>query len=128
VTAWRRWALAWLGGAVIGTANGIARELTYRKRIGELRAHQLSSVTAVSLFSAYFTALERRWPIATRRDALRIGLTWLVLTVAFELGVGRLVAKGRGPSCWPTTTSHAAGSGASCWPGWRSGPSRSARP
>jgi hypothetical protein len=34
-----RWLAAWGGGAVIGVANGVARETTFAKVMGE-RAHQ----------------------------------------------------------------------------------------
>jgi hypothetical protein len=73
---------------VIGIANGAARELLYRDRVGDLTAHQLSTGTALGLFAAYLWWLERRWPIPTRRDALEVGMAWLVLTVAFEFGFG----------------------------------------
>ena len=92
MTARRAWLLAWLGGPLIGIANGTARELTYEKRIGEQRAHQLSTVTAIGLFAAYFDVLSRRWPLSSR-EALRVGGAWLMLTVAFEFGFGRLEGK-----------------------------------
>jgi hypothetical protein len=87
------WLLAWAGGAAIGVANGVAREATYGKRLGEQAAHQVSTVTAIATFAAYFSLLDRRWPIPSPRDAARIGGAWLGLTMAFELGFGRLVAK-----------------------------------
>lgn len=37
--------------------------------------------------------LGRRWPIPTAGDALKIGASWLALTVAFEFGFWRAVAK-----------------------------------
>jgi hypothetical protein len=88
-----RWIVAWLGGAVIGVVNGILRGATYGKRVSDGVAHQISGVTAVAAFAAYFRALDRRWPIPTAREALTIGFVWLGLTVAFEFTFGRLVAK-----------------------------------
>jgi hypothetical protein len=88
-----RWTQAWLGGAGIGVVNGIAREKVYGPRVSEGVAHQLSTATAIVAFAAYFTALERRWPIATGEDAAVIGARWLAMTVAFEFAFGRLVAK-----------------------------------
>lgn len=88
---WRRYLLAWLGGPVIGIANGVTRELAYKERVGELTAHQISTASAIALFAGYFWILGRRWPIPTRRTALAIGGTWLVLTVAFEFGFGHYV-------------------------------------
>lgn len=88
-----RWIAAWAGGALIGIANGIAREATYGKRVGEQTAHGLSGLTAVGAFAVYFWALQRRWPLATTEDGVKAGGAWLALTVAFEFGFGRLVAK-----------------------------------
>ncbi len=104
--------MAWLGGPVIGIVNGVARDTTYGTRIGEQAAHeqgqpvlaescpppsgaahQLSTATGVAAFAAYFLLLQRRWPIRREREAARIGRVWLALTVLFEFGFGRLVAK-----------------------------------
>jgi hypothetical protein len=87
----RAWTIAWLGGAVIGIANGAARELLYRDRVGELAAHQISTATGLALFAASFRALDRRWPLASDREALAVGGRWLALTVCFEFGFGRAV-------------------------------------
>jgi hypothetical protein len=46
--------IAWIGAAMIGVANGILREATYGKRIGERSANQLSALTAIVAFAAYF--------------------------------------------------------------------------
>jgi hypothetical protein len=88
---WRRWTAAWLGGTVLAICNGVAREVGYADRVGDLAAHQISTATFIGLFAAYFAALEHRWPIATTRRALEIGATWVVLTVAFEFGFGHWV-------------------------------------
>ena len=88
-----RWLLAWPGGALIGVANGVLREATYGRRVSERTAHQLSGVTAVAVFGAYFAELQRRWPLRDTREAAAVGTGWLALTVAFEFGFGRLVAK-----------------------------------
>jgi hypothetical protein len=85
--------LAWPGGALIGVANGVVREATYGRRVPERAAHQLSGATAVAAFAAYFSALDARWPLRDTREAVEVGMGWLALTVAFEFGFGRLVAK-----------------------------------
>jgi hypothetical protein len=89
----RRWTIAWIGAAAIGVTNGILREATYGKRVDERSANQLSALTAVAAFAAYFWGLHRRWPISGSAEALRIGGAWLTFTVAFEFTFGRLVAK-----------------------------------
>ena len=85
---WLRWTIAWLGGSVLGIANGVARDTLYADRVGELTAEQISGATLVALLAGYFWMLERRWPIPTARQALGIGATWLLLTVAFEFLFG----------------------------------------
>jgi len=87
------WVVAWPGGALIGIGNGILRQLTYGKRLSEAAAHQVSGATAVAGFGLYFMALQRRWPLRTRSEALQVGGAWLALTVAFEFSFGRLVAR-----------------------------------
>lgn len=81
--------LAWLGGSVLGIANGVIRETVYKDRVGDLTADQISAATLVALLALSFWVLERRWPITTTRRALEIGTAWVVLTVLFEFGFGR---------------------------------------
>lgn len=92
MTAYRKWAIAWFGGPVLGVANGALREGLYVNRLGDLRAHQLSTVTLVAGLTAYVRAIDRRWPIATARDAALIGAGWTAMTAAFEFGFGHYVA------------------------------------
>jgi hypothetical protein len=87
----RRWTVAWLGGSVLGIANGTIRETTYKGRVGERTADQLSALTLVAMLALYFRALQRRWPIETSGEAARIGAIWTALTVAFEFGFGHYV-------------------------------------
>jgi hypothetical protein len=74
---------------VLAVLNGAAREFFYKGSLGELGAHQLSTVTLLILFSAYIWVVIRRWPPASGRQAWLIGLLWLVLTLIFEFGFGR---------------------------------------
>ncbi len=87
----RRWLAAWLGGPVIGIANGVTRELVYKDRVGELTAHQLSTASGIALFAVYFAVLQRRWPLPSTRSALEVGAVWVALTVLFEFTFGHYV-------------------------------------
>ena len=89
--ALRPWTVAWVGGAVLGIANGSLREFTYGRRLNERAAHQVSTGTLILMLMLYMRSLERRWPIGTRGGALRIGGTWALLTVLFEFGFGHFV-------------------------------------
>ena len=87
-----QWVAAWGGMALLGVANGVSRGL-YEKRLGEQRAHQVSSTTLVLALLPYTAAVERRWPLPTAGAAGGVGLTWVSLTTAFEFGFGHYVAK-----------------------------------
>ena len=85
-TPYARWAVAWLGGPVIGVVNGTARELLYGDRLGERTAHQVSAVALAGVLGGYVFVIERRWPIPTARGAAAIGAMWVGMTAAFEFG------------------------------------------
>jgi hypothetical protein len=87
----RNWIIAWLGGSVLGIVNGVARELTYKDRVGETTANQTSAASLTALLAIYFLALQRRWPLPSNRAALEVGASWVVLTVLFEFGFGHWV-------------------------------------
>src|SRR6185437_3314683 len=61
---YREWVTAWSGMALLGVANGVSRAL-YEKRLGEPRAHQVSSATLVAAVLPYAAAMERPWPLPT---------------------------------------------------------------
>jgi hypothetical protein len=90
---WLPWLVAWLGATLIAVANGIARRAVYQERLGSLAAHYLSTGLLAVLLGIYLWLLAGRWPIATRRAALEIGGAWTLLTIVFEFGLGRFVAR-----------------------------------
>ena len=87
----RYWVLAWLGGSVLGIANGVIRETLYKDRVGDLTGDQISGAILIALLALYFWALDRRWPLETNRAALEIGAAWVALTVIFEFGFGHYI-------------------------------------
>ncbi|TVM35262.1 hypothetical protein [Oceanidesulfovibrio marinus] len=87
------WFLYWLILVPIAIANGAARELTFGKRLPELRAHQLSTLTGTILFAVYYWILSFFWQISSYSEAFTIGLFWLALTVLFEFVFGHYVLK-----------------------------------
>jgi hypothetical protein len=88
-----KYAIAWLVMPVIGIINGTIREYGYKNALGELRAHQVSTITGIILFGFYIWALSLRWKIQSSAQAIAIGLMWLVMTVAFEFLFGHYVMK-----------------------------------
>jgi hypothetical protein len=77
---------------LIGILNGALREWTYGKHLDELRAHQISTLTGILLFSLYIWGVTRFWSFASAQQALIVGLIWLGLTIVFEFGFGHYVA------------------------------------
>ena len=87
----RRWLLAWVGAPVLAIVNGAVREFAYKDQVGESAANQISVAPLIALLALYFWVLQRRWPLATTRDALSIGAIWVALSVLFEFGFGHYV-------------------------------------
>lgn len=75
---------AWFVMLVVSVANGAVRDFTYGRHMSELAAHQLSTVFSVVLLGLVIRAFIRRYPPASAGQAVRIGLAWAALTVAFE--------------------------------------------
>jgi hypothetical protein len=86
-----KYVAAWFPMVLIAIANGALREITYKEYLGDLRAHQLSTVIGVSLFAIYIWLLIHRWRLTSSSEAIRIGLLWLAMTVAFEFIFGHYV-------------------------------------
>lgn len=88
---WLRGIAVWW--VIIGceSVHGSLRELLLTPRIGSLRAHQVSVVTGSLLILGVATALARWLAVRDPRMLIRLGLLWVVLTVAFEALLGRFV-------------------------------------
>lgn len=87
----RRWLIAWVGAPVLAIVNGAIRELAYKNEVGESAADQISVAPLLALLAVYFWLLQRRWPLATKREALAVGAVWAALSVLFEFGFGHYV-------------------------------------
>jgi hypothetical protein len=87
----RQWIAAWLGAPVLAIINGAARELVYKDQLGDSTADQISAAPLIALLALYFWLLQRRWPLATTRDAVSVGAIWVLLSVVFEFGFGHYV-------------------------------------
>jgi len=81
----------WLPLVVIAFVNGTIRQIGFQKALGDLHAHQLSTALGITLFGIYIYWLIRRWKLGSQSEAVKIGLLWMVMTIAFEFALGRLV-------------------------------------
>jgi len=86
-----RYLAAWLLIICVEMLHGVLRALFLVPWVGDSRSRQIGvfSGSALIVFIAYLLA---SWVGArSRKELLAAGLTWLVLTVAFELIVGHYV-------------------------------------
>jgi hypothetical protein len=86
---WRAWLTGWVGAVGIGVVNGVIRDRTYGRRLGEASAHRVSTGTLIAALLPYTMWLERREPLPGNADAVLVGVGWAGLTAGFEFGLGR---------------------------------------
>ena len=83
--------VVWLLLITAEVVHGIVRTLVLTPVVGDFRARQIGVFTG-SLLILLITALTIRWIRASRpRTLLMIASAWVVLTVTFEIGLGRIV-------------------------------------
>lgn len=88
-----KYLIGWLPLVAVGILNGIIREIGYKKYVGDLTAHQISTLTGIILVGCYIWWLIGKWEIGTSSQALIIGVIWLGMTVAFEFLFGHYVVR-----------------------------------
>jgi len=81
----------WLPLVIIAVANGTIRQIGFQNALGDLHAHQLSTVIGIILFGIYIYWRIKKWKLDSQSEAIKIGLIWMGLTVGFEFALGRLV-------------------------------------
>jgi len=74
---------------LLAVLNGALRDLGYKKHVGDLTAHQISTVTLIILFAFYIGYIIHRFPPSSSIQAILIGTIWVVLTLSFEFSFGR---------------------------------------
>ena len=87
VSALRWWTIL----ALYGITNGAFRRTVLLPVMTEEQAHRLSCLTLMVLMLAVSWFFVRRFEPRCRAEWIRVGLLWLVCTVAFEFAFGRLV-------------------------------------
>ena len=82
----------WLVLMTVEVVHGTLRTLFLTPRVGDFKARQIS-VLSGSVLIVLTTYLFIGWLRVSRPIMLlRVGVLWLVLTLAFELGLGHYVA------------------------------------
>ncbi len=83
----------WIILALLASINGWIRNKAYKKSLGELTAHQLSTIIFIGVlfFVSYFFV---KWTgIKDPSELWLIGGTWLILTILFEFIFGHYLFK-----------------------------------
>ena len=81
--------LAWFPMLLLAIINGTLRDLGYKKYLGDLTAHQISTVTLITLFAFYIGYIINRFPPTSSTQAIFIGIIWVLFTLCFEFCFGR---------------------------------------
>lgn len=81
--------VVWLIVIAAETIHGIARTLVLTPRVGDFRARQIAVFTGAAIILGITLACIRWIRPPHGRAALAIGGLWLVLTVVFEITLGR---------------------------------------
>jgi hypothetical protein len=91
---WWRATLTWMLIILAETLHGVLREIFIAPRLGDLKARQLGVLSGCVLIFliAWLTA---RWMGArTQHAQLKVGALWILLTMAFEIALGRAAGLG----------------------------------
>ncbi len=83
--------IAWFPIVILAFANAAARQAVYEKYVGELAAHQISTLTMCILAGIYVWVLSGYLKLQSSGQAIGVGLMWLVMTIMFETILGRYV-------------------------------------
>ncbi|MEO8752784.1 MAG: hypothetical protein ABI624_08895 [Casimicrobiaceae bacterium] len=90
---WVRAGLIWIVIIVVESIHGVLRGLYLQPAVGDLDARQIG-VLVGSLLILLIAYLFRQWlREMSARAQLGVGLLWIMLTVAFEVGLGRFILK-----------------------------------
>jgi hypothetical protein len=88
---WRRAFVVWLILLLVESVHGVFRRLVLEPWIGDFSARQVSVFTGAALILIVSYLLIDWIRPGTARQLTLIGVMWVVLTLGFEIGVGRLV-------------------------------------
>lgn len=84
--------IMWVILAVLAIINGSIREFAIKKYIGDPWAHHISVITGIGIiFIASLIFFSIFKSLFKLKDAILIGLSWLILTAAFELIFGHFI-------------------------------------
>ena len=86
-----KYVIGWIPMTFIGILNGMLRQYGYSRFVGDLTAHQISTLTGIVFMGLYIWWLTGVWKIESSGQALAVGLIWLGMTVVFEFVFGHYI-------------------------------------
>jgi hypothetical protein len=84
--------LVWIILSILAILNGFARQYLYKNKLGELRAHQLSTIILIFIFLSTIYFFINLIPM-TIPQSINVGIFWLILTICFEFLFGHYIGK-----------------------------------
>ena len=88
---WLRALAVWVVLMGVEVVHGILRTIFLAPIVGDFRSRQIGVFTG-SLLILLIVSLSIRWiGVRNRKSQMVVGLIWLVLTLFFEIGLGRFV-------------------------------------
>lgn len=90
---WRKTLVVWLAIILAESVHGALRTLYLAPLIGDFNARRVGVLVGSLLILAIALASARWLGDLTRRQLFAIGAAWVVLTVAFEIVLGRAVRR-----------------------------------
>jgi hypothetical protein len=91
---WRRATLVWMLIMLAETVHGVVREIFIAPVLGDLRARQLGVLVGAALIFLIAWATARWVSAAAGVPRLIVGIYWVLLTLAFEIALGRAIGLG----------------------------------
>jgi hypothetical protein len=91
VTLWRGAVIGWVVMAVAASANGIFRVIVLEPRLGAKMAGVISAISAVAIIQLIAFLAVGGQRVRSWRQLAAVAIAWLLLTIAFEVILGRYV-------------------------------------
>ena len=86
---WTRATLVWMLIMLAETGHGVVREIFIAPVLGGLRARQLGVLIGCVIIFVIAWLTVRWMGATTLRQQLKVGAYWVILTLVFELALGR---------------------------------------
>jgi len=88
---YRRSFFVWILLMSVESVHGFLRTIWLTPAVGDFTARQISVVNGALLIFMVTYLLVQKIKVSTSRQCINIGISWVVLTLLFEIGLGKLI-------------------------------------